>query len=99
MSAADTLFRQWLAATLDRWDRAMTSTPPDLAALADLPRLPGDVTLAAFVEAGREALARLEEPPPVAEDPWHAIEEAEIADVLANRPDLRMHRWEDDNGT
>jgi addiction module HigA family antidote len=52
-SAASVLVGEWLFGIAERWERAFTATPPDFAALHDLPPLPGDVTLAAFVEEVR----------------------------------------------
>lgn len=59
MTPADTLLRTWLRATADRWERAADADPPDFAALADMPRRPGDVTIAEIVEAARR-LAEVE---------------------------------------
>ncbi len=57
MNAAQFAAAEWIESRVNAWDAALTSTPPDFAALADMPRLPGDVSISAFLDALREMVA------------------------------------------
>lgn len=46
----------WLRMTVERWDRAITATPPDLFHAKDMPPLPGNVSLGTFIEAVRSRI-------------------------------------------
>ena len=49
----DRLVDLWLERTADRWERALRADPPDLFHVKDLPPLPGNVSMGAFIDAVR----------------------------------------------
>lgn len=49
--AAHEFVKQWLRDITKRWDAALTTKPPRLEDVEDMPAIPGDISLRAFMDA------------------------------------------------
>lgn len=48
---AEEAVTEWLTQKVERWEKALDAEPPDMVALHDLPSLPGQVSIGAFLDA------------------------------------------------
>lgn len=53
MADVQDLVDEWLKTTTNRWEQALQRNPPDVFFLRDMPDLPGNVSLGAFIDAVR----------------------------------------------